>query len=347
MNEIIENLQSPWGIGLITAFPILFVLVGLVVSRRQRAGRSTTAPRTMRYLVLPTAFVHMFMLWVVKVPTEHISTKITGTVLSIFVMSFLVHAINYLFFSEHNIITGKESIPKLGRDVIHFVLTMLITACVLSTIWGLNLGNLLTALGVSSLVLGLALQEPLGNLFNGISLLMAHPFQKGDWVQIDDEYGKVVEFNWRSVKIVNRGNEMIILPNNMIGKARLKNLSRPSRIHAEYMDIGFSYDDRPQDVKDALLELAQKTEGVLSEPPPEPVTSSYDDSSISYKLKFYIRDYQDVVVVKDRLMTAIYDMSDRLDFTIPFPIREVHISTDNDFKAENNGQDIRRLGSQR
>ncbi len=326
MDEIIQRLSSPWGIGIVTGFPVLFMLVGLVIKRRRRAGRSTTAPTIMRYLVLPTALVHLLMLKVFGIPAEHISAKITETVLSIFVMSFLIHAINYLFFSEHNIITGKESIPKLGRDVIHFLLSMLIIACVLSSVWGLNLGNLLTALGVSSLVIGLALQEPLGNLFTGISLLMAHPFHKGDWVQFDEEYGKVIDFNWRSVKIVNRENEMIILPNHMIGKARLKNLSRPSRVHAERIAIGFSYNDRPQDVKDALMELALQTEGVLPQPTPEPITASYDDFSITYGLKFYISDYQDVVVVKDRLMTAIYDMAQQHEFTIPFPIREVHLS---------------------
>ena len=151
MNEIIDRLSSPWGIGIVTCFPALFVLVGFVISRRKRAGRSTTAPKIMRYLVLPTALLHLLMLKVFGIPAEHLSTKITETVLSIFVMSFLIHAINYLFFSENNIITGKESIPKLGRDVIHFLLSMVIIACVLSSVWGLNLGNMLTALGVSSL----------------------------------------------------------------------------------------------------------------------------------------------------------------------------------------------------
>ena len=295
--------------------------------------------------MLPTALVHLFMTKVAGIPVEHLSAKITETVLSVFLMSFLIYAINYLFFSEHNIITGKESIPKLGRDVIHFLLSMLIIACVLSSVWGLDLGNLLTALGVSSLVIGLALQEPLGNLFTGISLLMAHPFHKGDWVQIDEEYGKVIDFSWRSVKIVNRDNEMIILPNHMIGKARLKNLSRPNRIHAEHISIGFSYDDRPQDVKDALLDLALQTEGVLSDPQPEPVTASYGDFSIDYTLKFYIRDYQDVVVVKDRLMTAVYDMAKRHEFTIPFPIRQVHLSSHGDTpfqERDKPGSELRR-----
>jgi small-conductance mechanosensitive channel len=102
-------------------------------------------------------------------------------------------------------------------------------------------------------VIGLVLQELLGNLFNGIALLIAKPFQTGDWIQVGEENGKVVEFNWRSVKIVNRFDELIIVPNNVLGKEKFKNLSRPNKIHAEFVTIGFSYQDNPAKVKEVLL----------------------------------------------------------------------------------------------
>jgi small-conductance mechanosensitive channel len=92
-------------------------------------------------------------------------------------------------------------------------------------------------------VIGLVLQELLGNLFNGIALLIAKPFQTGDWIQVGEENGKVVEFNWRSVKIVNRFDELIIVPNNVLGKEKFK----------EFVTIGFSYQDNPAKVKEVLL----------------------------------------------------------------------------------------------
>lgn len=325
MEELLNRLNSPRMVAIAVVALIGTLVTGWVIKRREAAGKPTTAPKIMRYLVLPTLATHLFVRYVLEFNGAHVITKVTETILSLFLLMFLFNAINYLFFSEHNILTKKETIPKLGRDVLNFALTMIFGSVVLSSFWGFNLGGLLTALGVSSLVIGLALQEPLGNLFNGISLLMARPFRKGDWIQIGDEKGKVMDFNWRSVKIVNRDNELVVLPNNLIGKEIIKNLSRPSRVHAEIISIGFSYGDHPTEVKKALLELALATDGVLHAPAPQPLTISYDDFYITYSLKFYIKDFEDEIVLKDRLMCQIFDMAAGKGFTIPFPIRDVRV----------------------
>jgi small-conductance mechanosensitive channel len=233
--------------------------------------------------------------------------------------------VNHLFFSEDNIITGKASIPKLARDIIHFLLILLASTLVFSSIWGFDLGNMLAALGVGSFVIGLALQEPLGNLFNGIALLIAKPFENGDWIEIGEDTGKVVDFNWRSAKILNRFNEMIIIPNNILAKERLKNLSRPNKIHADLVEIGFSYNDDPVKVKEALVEIAIASKNVLSVPEPVAIVMGYKDFYINYGLKFFINDYADQILLKDEMMTKIYAVTKDKGLTIPFPIREVHM----------------------
>ncbi len=330
LDKISNNIFTYWGIIIFIGFPLFFFLIEKFIRRRISKKRPVVAPRILKNFIIPTAMIHLICLKLLELPRTHLSLKITETILSIFIISFLFNLINYLVFSQNNIITKEESIPKLSQDVLHFLFISFISACVLSSIWGLDLGNLLTALGVSSLVIGLALQEPLGNLFNGIALLMAKPFQKGDWIQIGDETGKVLEFNWRSVKIVNRFNELIIIPNNVLGKEKIKNLSRPSKIHAEFITIGFSYQDNPIKVKEILLQVAKNTEGILQSPPPVPVTMAYDDFYISYGLKFYIKDFEDQILLKDRIMTELFDVADEKGLTIPYPIKEIKILENQD-----------------
>jgi len=323
IEKLTENLFAIWGIIIFFGLPFLFFLVDQFIRWRLNKNLPITAPRILKNLIIPTVMIHLFCLKILALPSTHLSLKVTETILSVFVISLLFNLINYLIFSEKNIITKKETIPKLGQDILHFILITIISACALSSIWGLDLGNLLTALGVSSLVIGLALQEPLGNLFNGVALLIAKPFQKGDWIQVGDETGKVEEFNWRSVKLINRFNELIIIPNNSLGKEKIKNLSRPNKVHAELITIGFSYQDSPLIVKEILLKIALKTEGVLSTPSPIPLTISYDDFYITYGLKFYIRDFEDQVLLKDKIMTELFKVAEERKLTIPFPVTEI------------------------
>jgi len=319
MNEIIKNIISTQGLILITTFTILFLLVGLVIKRRQKKNREVRAPRIMRYLILPSVFIYLVSTQLFDVSRDNFFVKIIETIIVIFIISFIVNMICHLFFSDDNFITRKEIVPKLGRDIIHFFTVTIASVFVFSSIWGFDLGSMLTALGVSSFVIGLALQEPLGNLFNGVSLLMAKPFKNGDWVQIGEEHGKVVEFNWNSVKLVNLSNELIIIPNNKFGKDQIKNLSRPNKRHAEMITIGFSYEDDPIKVKKVLLKVANKTEGILETPQPIPLTLSYDDFYINYGLKFYIKDFQDLLIIRDRLMTEFYSAAKTNGLTIPLP----------------------------
>ena len=321
----IENWQNSWGAVILIGLPLLFAFATIIYRKRKPQGHGLIPPQIVRFLLVPFLALHLILNKIVGISSGEIIMKISETVITIILISFFFNAINYLFFSEHNILTKKEIIPKLGRDVLHVFLITIISACVLSNTWGLDLGSLLTALGVGSLVIGLALQEPLGNLFNGVSLLMANPFKKGDWISIGGEVGKVNEINWRSVKIHTRFNEQIIIPNNMLGKEMIRNLSRPNKMHAEVLKFAFSYDDKPQKVKTMLLEVASKNDKVLTSPPPTALTLSYDDYSISYGLKIFVKDFEDVIALNDEIMTKIYEKTAENHLTMPYPIQDLKV----------------------
>ena len=138
-----------WLIGLVIGLPIAMLMTGWVIKRRDAAGKPARAPRIMRNFVLPTASFYLLVRYVLQFGNDSFVAKAAETVLSIFLLVFLFNAINFLFFSEYNILTRKETIPKLGRDVLNFVLTLIFGSVVLSSVWGFELGNLLTALGVS------------------------------------------------------------------------------------------------------------------------------------------------------------------------------------------------------
>jgi len=325
-----ENWKNIWGAVILIGLPTMVALATSVYHKRKPSGKGMVPPQIFRILLIPFLAVQLILTKIIGIASDQMIVKILETITIIILISFLFNAINYLFFSEKNILTKKEIIPKLGRDILHVVLITIVSACVLSKIWGVDLGSLLTALGVSSLVIGLALQEPLGNLFNGISLLMANPFKKGDWINVGDEIGKVSEINWRSVKIHTRFNEQIIIPNNLLGKEKIKNLSRPNRIHAEILKFGFSYDDDMDKVKAMLLNVAGQNDKVLSTPPPLALTLSYDDFAITYGLKIFIKDFEDITLLNDEIMSNVYKTSQEQNLTIPYPRHDIELKVNTD-----------------
>lgn len=324
-HQSIDNGETLLGVLIILGPPIAFGLITGLAKKRQADGKEIGPLNIIRFLLIPTVGIFFFLFKLMDVSTDTTVLKILETAMTVIVFSLALNILDKLFFSKGNILTKQEALPKLARDVVHILLITLIGALVLSDVWGIHLGHVLTALGFGSLVLGLALQEPLGNLFNGIALLMANPFQKGDWIDIDGEVGKVVEINWRSVKIHTRYNEEIIFPNNLLGKEKIKNHSRPNHIHAVMLTIGFSYDNSPEEVKSMLLAVASSHEQVLKTPTPSALTLEYGDSSISYGLKYFIHDFEDTVTLKDAIMTSIYHAANEKKIAIPYPRQDIHI----------------------
>jgi hypothetical protein len=71
--------------------------------------------------------------------------------------------------------------------------------------------------------------------------------------------GEVIEMNWRSVRVRTRARDLVIIPNSVIGKETLVNMSRPTKAHAESHVLGFSYDNAPNKVKRVLMGVVRST----------------------------------------------------------------------------------------
>jgi hypothetical protein len=132
--------------------------------------------------------------------------------------------------------------------------------------------------------------------------------------------GKVIEINWRSVHIETATRELHVIPNVSLYKGAFSNLSRPTPLRTEVIEMGFSYDDPPNRVKEIMVDLMKSTPGVLADPPPSVRTFSYADFSVIYKMIFSVAAQTDLAVTRDRIMTRLWYVARREGLTIPFPI---------------------------
>jgi Mechanosensitive ion channel/Cyclic nucleotide-binding domain len=110
-------------------------------------------------------------------------------------------------------------------------------------------------LGVTSIVLGLALQNSVGQIISGLLMLFEQPFQLGDWLDAPAGRGRVVEVNWRAAHI-ETSSGLTITPNSVLAGASFTNLSRPAGAHRVAVETAFSTSDPPDGVCALLASVA-------------------------------------------------------------------------------------------
>ncbi|WP_088888750.1 mechanosensitive ion channel family protein [Leptolyngbya ohadii] len=311
-----------WTWLLMLGFPLLMLLLGEVIIRLKRRNKRLVEPiAIVRNLVLPTLALALLLAQVLELGRDTIAVRLAETLLWIFIIYAVLTAVNVVVFEEAKENSWQANVPKLFLDLSRLFLVLVGLAIVMSTVWGADLGGLLAALGVGSLVIGLALQDSLGNVFSGISLLFERPIAVGDWIEVGGEVGKVEEITWRSVHVQIGSQGLLVVPNSELAKGSFKNLSRPSRIHQETFAVSFSYDDPPNTVKQILKDVITQTEGVLSDPVPWVSLTGYGDYSIGYKVGFCAESFEKAGGIRNEFATRLWYAAKRHNLTMPYPIQ--------------------------
>jgi small-conductance mechanosensitive channel len=320
-----SNQLFVWAIALIIGLALSVIILGEVIYRLKHRRRPLAATlQVVRNLVLPMFAFMLFVQYVLQRPASDDLVKSVQTLFWICVLHASLSLLNAIIFEQAKADTWRARVPKLLIDLFRLFLVLLGTAIVLAAVWKADLAGLVTALGVSSIVIGLALQDTLGSVMSGIALLFERPFSVGDWLEVGDTIGQVIDINWRAVRLQTFEHEMVIIPHKLIGNEIIRNFSRPIAIHAERIRHGFSYNDPPNLAKHVLLTTALETQGILQEPEPQVFTISYDDFAITYEVKFFIDDYSNIESIRDRFMSRIWYAAQRNSLTIPFPIRTLY-----------------------
>jgi CRP-like cAMP-binding protein len=134
------------------------------------------------------------------------------------------------------------------------VLIVVTLAVLFGWIWGADIGGLFTALGISTIVIGLALQNAVGGVVAGLFLLFEQPFELGEYLLTDWGRGRVVEINWRATHL-DSGNGILVIPNGQLADSTFRNLSRATDPYETSTIVRFATDDPPQAVLDLLAEV--------------------------------------------------------------------------------------------
>jgi small-conductance mechanosensitive channel len=156
----------------------------------------------------------------------------------------------------------------LSRTLIRVVVVTIGVMSLLAN-FGKSIVPLLTALGVGGIAVALALQDTLANFFAGIHILVERPIFVGDLIRLSDgQEGVVSDIGWRTTRVRNGNNDLVIVPNSKITTGTLINYALPDHREVATLAILVAHDADPALVCRIALEEARRTEGVLADPAP-------------------------------------------------------------------------------
>ncbi|MBI3241899.1 MAG: mechanosensitive ion channel [Chloroflexi bacterium] len=218
-------------------------------------------------------------------------------------------------------------VPRLLVDLFNFIVLVVIALAVLKQVFNVDLSALVVTSTVVSAVIGLALQDMLGNVVAGLALQLERPFAVGDWVLVSGHEGQVVQLNWRTLTIKTRDSHNVIVPNANVAKQEIINYSRPTDLQRMHATLGVAYRHPPVVVKEALFRAAAGAEGVAADPPPEVIIKDFGEFAVHYDVRYWLTDYARAHQIGDSVLTRIWYELRRADITIPFPARDVTVRT--------------------
>jgi len=212
--------------------------------------------------------------------------------------------------------------PRIFRDLSTGTIYLFVALVALRSV-DVEPGSILTTSALLTAVVGLAMQDTLGNLVSGLALQMQRPFDVGDWIEVGngEQAGRVMEVTWRATTVMTLDHVEVILPNASLAKAAIRNYSRPSPVARRRVVVGASYGAAPSDVHAALLEAVRDVPGVLADPAPYVRTRGFAESAIEHELLFFVDDFERALDVDGAVRDRVYHVFARRGLEIPFPTR--------------------------
>ncbi|MEM8857835.1 MAG: mechanosensitive ion channel family protein [Chloroflexota bacterium] len=279
-----------------------------------------------RQVIFPAFLLSLYLytIYYLDLLTESPSSdsSITDRVLWIGIVVLGVYSFNQLAIwltTELLIRPGRAKIPRFLLNIIGGLILATAVLLTLRLLFDVELSGILLTSTVASAIIGFSIQDILGNLFAGVALQIEAPFAIDDWVEIGGHEGQVLSQNWRSLMLLTRENHRISLTNRYVASDKIVNYSRPTQRQIQIIYLSLDYSHPPNQVKQILIEFLNSVEECEYDPNVPPFVAGFDDYAIRYGLRFWIKDYGDIIKIQDLVYTRLWYIFKREGIKIPFP----------------------------
>jgi len=321
-------------VGFIILTFVLFFVVVKIIGRLTRKTKTQVDDLILEKTRGPVFWLLIFLGLRISfqiVFDQMIVFNVLESIVIILLVLFLARVINIVIdawghrFAKKTKSRVDESLLPLFKKVINIVFVLLGILWVLN-VWSINITPYLAGLGIGGLVLGLALQDSLKNIFGGISLILDKSFAVGDKIKLESgELGEIVEIGLRSTRLNTYDNEIIVIPNGQMANMRIQNYVQPNPRVRVVINFGVEYGTKIEKVKKVVLPVLKKIKDVSGDPYMDVVFTEMGDFALLFQARFWVDDYREAYNKKLEATEKVHDALVKAKIGIAFPTQTIHL----------------------
>jgi small-conductance mechanosensitive channel/CRP-like cAMP-binding protein len=196
---------------------------------------------------------------------------------------------------------------KLLQDILAGLIYLAAIFAIIAYVFNLPVQGLLATSGAIAIILGLALQSSLSDVFSGLVLSFSRPYRLDDWIRLDGgTEGQVVELNWRATHILTSQRDLAIVPNSTIAKSKIVNVSSPSRTHGVSVTVQLDARTPPSTGVAMLRQAVLNARSILAFPEPSIVVKSMNAAAVAYEVTFFVENLNAASATQNELFDLIH-----------------------------------------
>lgn len=197
---------------------------------------------------------------------------------------------------------------RLFADLAAMLIYVLAFFGMLGSVFNQPIATVLATSGVMAVILGLALQNTLGDVLAGLAINIERPFGAGDWIAVGDQaLGQVIQVNWRATRLKTLSNDMLVIPNSIVTKAVVTNHSRPRGPHYCLLRVKVDIGVAPAAVIAMMVAVARGCPAVSCGTLPLAYACEFSDSVVVYELAFFIDSYAKTTMARSDMLQRVAD----------------------------------------
>jgi branched-chain amino acid transport system substrate-binding protein len=306
-------------IGAVKWMPILVIISAIALILLQFAYKHDQINRHYKSLLIGKAGFSLLLLfgceillinWLLVHRASTSTLEITIT--SFEILWWLLPAILLVQAVESFLWTPLENrtarrVPHIMRGIVAFMIYVFAFFGIIAFVFEQQMTSLLATSGLIAMIIGLAVQMNISNIFSGIAINLERPFRVGDWIQVVPfDEGQVVNITWRTTQLYTRNFCILNIPNSTTSESAIHNFHRPDNIVEEWIFLYIAPHHSPTLVESLLVAAASSAEGVLTKPAPFGRLRTVNRWAAEYTLGFYIADYAKKYRIRSTVWNRIW-----------------------------------------